>query len=171
MVGHYMLRFKHFNHGTCTSLIKHRLKKNMICGLPVQRNTLVCEKQNRCIINLSFDIFNKNNHKHSCCNGWNGATVLYCRSTHRFLAVYKHVILSQRNVIFPAVNLALGRAAWHSSDHNPEDRNASTAVDGSYRTDYPHCSQTKIEAWPTWMVDLGKVYEISHIKVTNRDGQ
>ena len=97
MVGHYMLRFKYFNHGTCTPLIKQRLKKNMICGLPVQRNTLACEKQNRYIINLSFDIFDKNNHKYSRCKSWNGAPVLHCRSTHRFLIGYKHVNLSQHD--------------------------------------------------------------------------
>ena len=103
---HYMRCFEYFNHGTCTPLVKCRLEKNIICGLPLERNVLVYEKQNRCIINLSFDIFNKNNHKYSRCKSWNGAPVLYWRSTHRFLTGYKHVNMIINYFRFPYLHVS-----------------------------------------------------------------
>ncbi|XP_048057779.1 fucolectin-5-like isoform X2 [Megalobrama amblycephala] len=66
-------------------------------------------------------------------------------------------------------NLALHAKAVQSSTYNPQG-DAQHAVDGNRDSDYGKgsCSQTKSEFNPWWRVDLGNVYRISNVTITNR---
>ena len=58
---------------------------------------------------------------------------------------------------------------YQSSTHNGAD--SSMAVDGNYDTNYLHrsCTHSRTESNPYWFVDLGRVYNISYVTITNRD--
>ena len=45
------------------------------------------------------------------------------------------------------------------------------ANDGQYDTVWTKCTRTKDEVYPTWMVDLGSVYRIGYMNITQRDGK
>ncbi|XP_067217482.1 uncharacterized protein [Chanodichthys erythropterus] len=66
-------------------------------------------------------------------------------------------------------NLALHAKAVQSSTNNPQG-DAQHAVDGNRDTDYgkSSCTHTKTEFNPWWRVDLGNVYSISNVTITNR---
>ena len=82
--------------------------------------------------------------------------------------------LSGNLTIHLSENLALNKYAWLSQKRYNIDNSlmaASYAVDGSYASTWQVCAQTEWESYPTWMVDLGNIYHIGYIRVTNRDGK
>ena len=64
-----------------------------------------------------------------------------------------------------ARNLALYRDTYQSTTLGPHP--ADKAVDGN-RYEYPSCTHTASETDPFWVVDLGEVYQIGHVSITNR---
>ena len=62
-------------------------------------------------------------------------------------------------------NLALNKDTYQSTTlgRHPADK----AVDGN-RYEYQSCTHTASETDPFWVVDLGEVYQIGHISITNR---
>lgn len=70
-------------------------------------------------------------------------------------------------------NLALGKTASQSSNYSSNAGQASKAVDGNTsgiwsRKSVTHTKGGQGEKNPWWKVDLGKVYEISQVKIWNR---
>ncbi|ROL52948.1 Fucolectin-1 [Anabarilius grahami] len=67
-------------------------------------------------------------------------------------------------------NLALHANAVQSSTAHPQGV-AQHAVDGNRDSDYGKgsCTHTNVEFNPWWRVDLGKVYSISNVTITNRE--
>ena len=68
-----------------------------------------------------------------------------------------------------AGNLALGKPTTQSSNRHEND--AWKAVDGSRsgNNKLAMCSETKSAAGSWWKVDLGAVYVIRHVVITNRE--
>ncbi|XDV26410.1 hypothetical protein PO909_030139 [Leuciscus waleckii] len=66
-------------------------------------------------------------------------------------------------------NLALNGMAVQSSLGHPQG-DAQNAVDGNRDSDYKKesCTFTKTEFNPWWRVDLGNVYTVSNVTITNR---
>lgn len=66
-------------------------------------------------------------------------------------------------------NVAKAKAVWESSHKNGVNR-AKKAVDGSRASSgvQGQCSQTKLQADPWWVVDLGASYAIKNVVITNR---
>ncbi|XP_005170187.1 uncharacterized protein isoform X1 [Danio rerio] len=69
----------------------------------------------------------------------------------------------------PSKNIAAGAAAIQSSTW-PHDGDAGNAVDGSTESEYQEgsCSHTLGETNPWWRVDLGRVFSIRRVSITNR---
>ena len=67
--------------------------------------------------------------------------------------------------LYNAKNLALNRGTYQSTTLGPHP--ADKAVDGN-RYDYHSCTHTTGETDPFWVVDLGEVYRIGHVSITNR---
>ena len=68
-------------------------------------------------------------------------------------------------------NLALNKNVHQSSNYQSIYRpTASKAVDGNRDPNFSNgsCSHTWWEYEPFWVVDLGQVYRISHVVITNR---
>ncbi|KAK7138550.1 hypothetical protein R3I93_015859 [Phoxinus phoxinus] len=65
-------------------------------------------------------------------------------------------------------NLALGATAVQSSTYS--GAGAQHAVEGNRDSDARHgsCSHTNADRDPWWRVDLGKVYEVTRVSITNR---
>ncbi|XP_070546444.1 uncharacterized protein [Ptychodera flava] len=65
-------------------------------------------------------------------------------------------------------NLAIKKPASQSSHYG--DGSATKAVDGDKSSEYDHrsCTHTEYEYEPWWKVDLGDIYEIYEIVITNR---
>ena len=71
-------------------------------------------------------------------------------------------------------NLAKGKSAYQSSTHSHAvDPRAEKAVDGNRDPDFLHhsCTHTVSETSPFWVVDLGQVYRIGYVVITNRIGK
>ena len=70
---------------------------------------------------------------------------------------------------FLAINLALNKPAFQSSDHTNMGV-ASKAVDGITDTNFHagHCSHTQINYNAWWAVDLGEERKIAAVEITNR---
>ncbi|XP_039509884.1 fucolectin-5-like [Pimephales promelas] len=66
-------------------------------------------------------------------------------------------------------NLALNGMAVQSSLGHPQG-DAQHAIDGNRDSDYKKesCTHTKTEFNPWWRVDLGNVYSVSNVTITNR---
>ena len=64
-----------------------------------------------------------------------------------------------------ARNLALNKDTYQSTTLEPHP--ADKAVDGN-RYEYSSCTHTASETDPFRIVDLGEVYRIGHISITNR---
>ena len=66
-------------------------------------------------------------------------------------------------------NLAIGKSAIQSSQYR--DGSAIKAIDGDKSSDYSDhsCMHTELEFEPWWRLDLGDVYEIQDIILTNRN--
>ena len=80
-------------------------------------------------------------------------------------------------LLFPdlcyASNIALNRTTYQSSswEHaNEYPLTANKAVDGNRDVYLENlsCTHTESETNPFWVVDLGKVYRIGHVSITNR---
>ena len=70
-------------------------------------------------------------------------------------------------------NLARGKNTYQSSTLS-EKTIAENAVDGNRDPEYRHgsCIHTTIsETRPFWVVDLGQIYRISYVAITNRNGK
>ena len=67
------------------------------------------------------------------------------------------------------VNIALGKKAYQSTTGSGGV--AALAVDGITDDDYSRgsCTHTVRTISPWWMVDLGRHFSISHLRVFNRD--
>ncbi|XP_070554671.1 pentraxin fusion protein-like [Ptychodera flava] len=68
-------------------------------------------------------------------------------------------------------NLATGKPARQSSDHDASRGKASQAVDGSKYGDYfrGSCTHTRNDLKPWWKVDLLMTYRIIRVHIVNRD--
>ena len=69
--------------------------------------------------------------------------------------------------VYNGINLALNKPATQSSNRITT---ADTAVDGNRNARFGSgiCPHSLKEADPFWVVDLGSIYRISHISITNR---
>ena len=65
--------------------------------------------------------------------------------------------------------MARAKAAWESSHYKGLNL-AKKAVDGSRSSNgvLKQCSQTKLQADPWWVVDLGASYAVKNVIITNR---
>ena len=71
-------------------------------------------------------------------------------------------------------NLAHGKIAYQSSNHiHPLQPTAAKAVDGNRDPTFNHgsCAHTESSTQPFWVVDLGNVYRIAYVTITNRLGK
>ena len=93
----------------------------------------------------------------------------YCR-IQRNLIVYLifSVPFSRRRPIPVAKNLAAGKKTSQSSIRYGGD--SKRAVDGKATTNYfsLSCTHTANSLKPWWKVDLGQLYLVSNVKITNR---
>ena len=87
-----------------------------------------------------------------------------------------HSFISHLSYIFSgidlAVNIALNKTAYQSSTKllrllSPV---AKKGIDGNRDPIFLHgsCTHSRWEKEPFWAVDLGKIYRISHVAITNR---
>ena len=69
--------------------------------------------------------------------------------------------------VYNGINLALNKPATQSTNRITT---ADTAVDGNRNARFGSgiCTHSLKEADPFWVVDLGSIYRISHISITNR---
>ena len=78
-------------------------------------------------------------------------------------------------LLFPVVqasNLAFNKTTYQSSTiANTQNPTASKVVDGNKDTYFNQgsCSHTRPEYEPFWVVNLGQVYRISYVAITNRN--
>ncbi|CAM4630519.1 unnamed protein product [Leuciscus chuanchicus] len=101
------------------------------------------------------------------------------RQTFQFKPIkgrYVNIIIPGRNEYLTlcevevfAGNLALNGMAVQSSLGHPQG-DAQHAIDGNRDSDYKKgsCTFTKSEFNPWWRVDLGNVYSVSNVTITNR---
>ena len=72
----------------------------------------------------------------------------------------------------PLENIALGKPAYQSSTDNPPGRCAAGgAVDGRLANDWSggdQCAHTLSNQQAWWAVDLGQVYTLDYVTLTNR---
>ncbi|KAI8508634.1 hypothetical protein Bbelb_137330 [Branchiostoma belcheri] len=71
------------------------------------------------------------------------------------------------------VNVALGKAAFQTSDYEDQSSGrgaARFAVNGNTNSNYiaGYCTHTALEADPSWWVDLGQSYMIDRVAIFNR---
>ncbi|XP_019645823.1 PREDICTED: uncharacterized protein LOC109486433 [Branchiostoma belcheri] len=76
-------------------------------------------------------------------------------------------------VLCPGVNVALGKAAFQTSDYEDQSSGrgaARFAVNGNTNSNYlaGYCTATALEADPSWWVDLGQSYMIDRVAIFNR---
>ena len=67
-------------------------------------------------------------------------------------------------------NLALGKTGWQSTNWEPW-ATPGAALDGDRGTHLfagKYCSHTTTERYPAFAVDLGGLYEVTHVIITNR---
>ena len=72
------------------------------------------------------------------------------------------------------MNIALKKPAYQSSTDSPVDKcEARFAVDGDRGTNWSQdpCSHTDNDPQAWWAVDLGQVYMLDYVTLTNRGGQ
>ena len=69
--------------------------------------------------------------------------------------------------VYNGINLALNKPATQSTNRITT---ADTAVDGNRNARFGSgiCTHSLKEADPFWVVDLGSIYRISHVSITNR---
>ncbi|XP_078682392.1 polycystin-1-like protein 2 [Branchiostoma floridae x Branchiostoma belcheri] len=72
-----------------------------------------------------------------------------------------------------SVNVALGKAAFQTSDYEDQSSGrgaARFAVNGNTNSNYHawYCTHTALEADPSWWVDLGQSYMIDRVAIFNR---
>ena len=110
-----------------------------------------------------------------CLDSWLDASISHYQGIN--IRHHKTFSLINMTIIFlllgddSVVNIALNKSAYQSSTLQHQYQTmASQAVDGNRDPLFSHdsCSHTNKEKEPFWIVDLGKIYRISHVIIINR---
>ena len=93
----------------------------------------------------------------------NDARVYSCMHRHEFIHIWSLVVDS-------TTNLARGKPTKQSTTEILTRGGASKAVDGNSNSDFTasSCTETRESTGSWWQVDLGSVYGIRDVVITNR---